>query len=188
MWLDSTSTWVHSILRNMDRLSWYSLICGSTFVIWLFFYGIHRALNSRGRRLTTSFIQRHLFYPYLFPRVPFVGASTRYEAFMVFLWLLTNILVISIGERTKIEPRSATMSIINLIPLLCGSRLSLATRLFGISFRTSVSSHQWLGRTAIAQMLVHTVVMVRHNPFTWTTQNITGTVVGFTEPGIRFPH
>ena len=188
MWLDSSSKWVLSRFSNMDRLSWYALICGSVFVLWLFFYGTHRALNSRCRRLTTSFILRHLIYPYLFPRVPFMGTSTRYKAFMVFLYLLTNTLVITIGNKAKIESRSATMSIINLIPLLCGSRLSLATRLFGISFRTSVNSHQWLGRTAIAQMLVHTVVMARHSPFEWTTKNITGTVVGTVKHGIELPY
>ncbi|RDL36280.1 uncharacterized protein BP5553_06892 [Venustampulla echinocandica] len=67
------------------------------------------------------------------------------------------------------------MSVINLIPLLCGSRLSLVTRLLGISLRTSIGSHQWFGRTAIAQMLVHTIAVLRErNAFAWTTNNFTG--------------
>jgi hypothetical protein len=69
------------------------------------------------------------------------------------------------------------MSIINLIPLLCGPRLSFVTRLLGISLRTSIGSHQWFGRTAIAQILVHTIVVLTgSNAFTWTTNNLTGVV------------
>lgn len=170
--------WLLSKLRSIDTLSWYAFISGCIFVAWLLGYSIYRALNSRWP-LATSFVRRHLIYPHIFPRIPFIGTATRFQALIVSLYLLANTLLI-----TKVKPaagigsRAATMSIINLIPLLCGPRLSLVTKLVGISLRASIGSHQWLGRTVIAQMLLHMVVsLTGSTPFTWTTSNITGAVV-----------
>ncbi|KAG0647685.1 Ferric-chelate reductase 2 [Hyphodiscus hymeniophilus] len=73
--------------------------------------------------------------------------------------------------------RAATMSIINLIPLFCGPRLSLITSLLGISVRTSIGTHQWFGRTAIAQMSLHTLISLRSKGISWRTMsNWTGVV------------
>ena len=160
----------------MDVPSWYSLISGCIFALWLLWYGLYRAVNSKWP-LTTSFIRRHLLYPHILPRIPFVGAATRFQVLMVFLYVLANVLITIIGDRADLSSRAATMSIINLIPLLCGSRLILITKLLGISLRTSIGSHQWFGRTAFAQMLVHMLVsLTGSGAFTWTTNNLTGTV------------
>ena len=167
--------WISSRLRGMDVPSWYSFISGCILALWLLRYGFYRAINSKWP-LTTSFVARHLVYPHIFPRIPFIGTATRFQVLMVSLYLLTNLLVTIIGVRANISSRAATMSIINLIPLLCGPRLSLITRLFGISLRASIGSHQWFGRTAIAQMLVHLVISLTESSFTWTTINLTGVV------------
>ena len=172
--------WLLSKLGSMDAVEWYSIISGCIFSVWLLSYGIYRALNSRWP-LTTSFVMRRIIYPHVFPRIPFLGTATRFQVLIVFLYLLTNALfVFAIGAKSRagISSRAATMSIINLIPLLCGPRLSLVTRLLGISLRASIGSHQWLGRTAIAQMSLHTVILLTEStPFTWTTSNLTGVVV-----------
>lgn len=176
MSLTSFSTWLLSKLGSMDTLSWYSFILGCIFVIWLLYYGIYRVLNSKWP-LTTSFILRHFIYPHIFARIPFVGTATRFEVLILSLHVLTNTLVVVIGRRSDIGSRAATMSIINLIPLLCGPRLSLVTKLLGISLRTSIGCHQWFGRTAFAQMLVHTIVVLTGGTaFTWTTKTLTGVV------------
>jgi hypothetical protein len=168
--------WVSSKLRSMDVPSWYSFISGCILALWLLWYGFYRAINSKWP-LTTSFIARHLVYPHISSRIPFVGTATRFQVLVVSLYLLANLLITIVGVRANISSRAATMSIINLIPLLCGPRLSLVTRLLGISLRASVGSHQWFGRTAIAQMLVHMVVsLTGSSAFTWTTNNLTGVV------------
>jgi hypothetical protein len=169
----------------MDTVSLYSFISGCIFTVWLLFYGISRALQSKWP-LTTTFIFRHLIYPHVFPRIPFVGTATRFEVLIVFLYLLPNALLIIIGGKAEIGYRSAILSVINLIPLLSGPRLNLITKLLGISLRTSVGAHQWFGRTAVAQMLVHTIVVLRSNVFTWTTKNLTGVVARFTSSQERF--
>jgi hypothetical protein len=175
MSVSSFSKWLLSKLSSMNTPSWYSFIFGCIVMTWLFSYGIRRVLNSRWP-LTKSFILRHLVYPHVFPRVPFVGTATRFEFLIVFLYLLANTLILIIGVKAEIGSRAATLAIINFIPLLCGPRLSLLTRLLGISLRTSIGSHQWFGRTAVVQALVHAIAMVRGDAFTWSTVNLTGVV------------
>lgn len=171
--LSSILNWLRSKLGSLDSLSWYSFSLGCIFFFWALSYRIY-CLFSRWRS-TTRFVVKHLIYPHIIPRLPFVGTTTRFEALLVFLYLLANTLFIAVGTKAEIDSRAAMMSIMNLIPLLCGSRLSLVTRLLGISLRSSISSHQWFGRTASAQMLVHMVVrLVRSDTFTWTTKNLTG--------------
>jgi len=171
--------WLLSKLSSMDTLSWYAFIFGCIFVVWLLGYGIYRVINSRWP-LITSFVIRHLIYPHIFPRIPFIGTATRFQVLIVSLYLLANTLCVTtkVKSTAGIGSRAATMSIINLIPLLCGPRLSLVTKLVGISLRASIGSHQWLGRTVIAQMLLHMVVsLTGSTPFTWTMSNLTGVVV-----------
>lgn len=163
----------------MDVSSWYSFICATILALWLLAYGICRAFKSKWP-LTTTFFRRHLLYPHIFPRIPFIGTATRAEFLMVSLYLLANTLIIVIGPSAQMSSRASTMSIINLIPLFCGPRLSLVTKLLGISLRASVGSHQWLGRTAIAQMIWHMVIVLTGNSrFAWTAINLNGVVVGF---------
>jgi hypothetical protein len=180
MFFTSFWHWLSSKLNELDVPSWYSFILGCIFALWLLCYSIYRAFNSKWP-LTTSFVMRHLVYPHIFPRIPFIGTATRLQVLIVFLYLLANtIFVFAIGVQSTAgrSSRAATLSIINLIPLLCGPRLSLVTRLLGISLRASIGSHQWIGRTAIAQMSFHTVVsLIGRTPFAWTTNNLTGVVV-----------
>ncbi len=53
------------------------------------------------------------------------------------LYIAINILCvfIPVASRARVSTRAATMSAINLIPLLCGPRLILMTELLGISLR-----------------------------------------------------
>ncbi|KAL5344941.1 hypothetical protein ACLOAV_009894 [Pseudogymnoascus australis] len=53
------------------------------------------------------------------------------------------------------------MAVINLTPLLCGPRLSMVTKLLGISLRTSLASHSWIGRTVIALAAFHIVIITK---------------------------
>lgn len=176
MSLTTILRWISSTLGSFDVPSRYSFICGCIFVIWLLLYAIYRIITSEWRS-TSSFVLQHLIYPHLFPRIPFLGTATRFEVLVAFLYLLPNVLIVIIGERAEMSSRAATMSIVNLIPLFCGPRLSLVTKLLGVSLRASIGSHEWFGRTAIAQVLLHTLLSVTSSTFTWTTTNLTGVVV-----------
>ena len=175
--------WISSKISGFDVPTWYSFIFGCLIALWLLLYTVYRVvqtITSASKWLSvSSFILKHLVYPHMFPRLPLVGTATRFETLIVFIYLLTNILIVTVfGPRADMGGRAATMSIVNVIPLLCGQRLSLATKLLGISLRTSIGSHQWFGRTAIAQVLLHTILsLVGRKSFTWTTTNSAAVVV-----------
>jgi hypothetical protein len=178
--------WVNSRLRDFNRSTWYSFISALVLLFYLLLYGIYRVIYSRWRATITSFLVRRLVYPYFFPRMPFVGAATRLQVLTAFLFLLANTLLTTIGSRSTTSSRAATMSVINLVPLFCGPRLSMVTKLLGISLRGSVGVHQWIGRTAIAQMLLHVLLLLTGSAsFKWTVTTVAGIVVRFAslDPG-----
>ncbi|KFY69538.1 hypothetical protein V496_00158 [Pseudogymnoascus sp. VKM F-4515 (FW-2607)] len=81
---------------------------------------------------------------------------------MGILYISVNILCIIIprASSAEISRRAATMSTINLIPLLCGPRLMLMSQLLGISLRAHFEFHTWVATTAVAQALIHVVISV----------------------------
>jgi hypothetical protein len=180
----SFSSFVHLViskLSEMDTPSWYLFIFACLFAIWLLLRAIYRAITSEWL-LTSFFFLKHFAYPYIFPRIPFVGTATRLKVLIASGYIITNTLLIldafGAWPGTDIGTRAANMSIVNLIPLLCGPRLSLMTEMLGISLRTSIGTHQWFGRTAIAEILLHTVISrISNQPFKWTGTNISGVAV-----------
>lgn len=161
-----------SHLRGMDIPSWYSFVMACVSLVWLLFRGLLRAITSEWPS-TSLFVLKHLKYPHIFPRVQLLGAATRWDTLLTLLYLGTNVLLITIGGASL-----STMSVANLIPLLCGPRLSLITKLLGISTRTSIGGHQWFGRTAIAQALIHMIFSLdQSHTFLWTPATVSGVVV-----------
>lgn len=170
---------VFSKISQFDIPSWYSFISACIIAIWLLFRAIYRAVTSEWP-LTSSFFLRHLVY-YIFPRIPFVGTATPLQVLIVLGYIGTNIVLVTIvGVKSisDIGTRAATMSIINLIPLFCGQRLSLITKILGISLRTSIGAHQWFGRTAVVEILLHTIIsLTSSQPIKWTGINVSGVAV-----------
>ncbi|KAH6704163.1 hypothetical protein BKA61DRAFT_560084 [Leptodontidium sp. MPI-SDFR-AT-0119] len=163
----------------MDIPSRYCFIFAYIFAIWLFLRAIYRTFTSEWLS-TSSFFLKHTTYPHAFPRIPFVGTATRLKVLLASAYVITNtvlVTVVGVESRSDIGARATTMSIINLIPLLCGPRLSLMTEMLGISLRTSIRSHQWLGRTAVAEVLLHTIIsLTGSQSFVWTGINASGVV------------
>ncbi|OBT85138.1 hypothetical protein VE02_05625 [Pseudogymnoascus sp. 03VT05] len=94
---------------------------------------------------------------------------------------MVNALFVTIPKATWADmgTRAATMAVINLIPLLCGPRLSMVTKLLGISLRTSLASHSWIGRTAIALAAFHIVIITKDGDrFSRTWGSVFGVVAG----------
>jgi len=189
MTITSFFTW---ILPKFDEIrpdapSWYSIISACIFLMWLLLRGLYHAMTC-GWRSTSFFILKHFMYPHLLPRMSFIGTATRFQIIVTALYITTNVLLVAIGVTradvgtragtiADVGTRAGTMSVINLIPLLCGPRLSMMTEMLGISLRSSLGSHRWIGRTAIAQALLHLVIYLTGNQFGWTSTSISGVVV-----------
>lgn len=159
---------------------WCTIIAGCVIGIWLIFRFGYRLIKCTCLRSSYLFILKNLIYPHLFKRLVFIGAITRFKAIMVALYLSGNILyiVIPTASRTEISTRAAMMAAINLIPLLCGPRLTLASEMLGISLRTHFGIHKWIGRTAMAEALLHVIIsVISEQPFAWTAMNLSGVIV-----------
>lgn len=132
------------------------------------------------------FILKRLVYPRLFPHLPLVGKITIFRALVGSVFIAANILLITIGTGLSADvvgTRAATMSAVYLIPLLCGPRLLLMMKILGISLKLQTGLHEWFGRAAIAQVLLHTIISVVHSqPVQWTDVNISGVVVKLSKP------
>lgn len=180
MSLESMTRWISSRLSEMEIFSWYLFISACILVTWLLFRANYHAITSEW--LSTSFFfLKHLIYPHIFPRIPFIGTATRFQVLITCGYIIINISLL-LGENSwvKIGTRAANISVVNLIPLLWGPRLSLMAELLGISLRTSIGAHQWLGRMVAAQLVVHVVALIASSKsFTWTEMNIFGIVVTF---------
>jgi hypothetical protein len=159
---------------------WYTIIAGCMIATWLIIRFGYRLIRCTWLRTSHLFILKNLIYPHLFKRLLFMGAITRFKAIMVILYLSGNILyiVVPTASRTEISTRAAIMSAINLIPLLCGPRLALASEMLGISLRTHFGIHKWIGRTAIAEALLHIIIsVISEQPFAWTAMKLSGVIV-----------
>jgi hypothetical protein len=168
-----------SLVSTLDKApAWYLIVLSAFLFLWLLYRGLHVAILGLWRSIATVAF-RHLVYPHLFPRLPYIGTSTRLGALVTILYIVTNTLLITIGAHTSsaISVRAATMSCINLVPLLCGPRLSLGAELLGLPLRWSRRSHKWLGRTAIVEALVHTVIVLSSHGYHSTNAYNSGLVV-----------
>jgi hypothetical protein len=169
----------------MDIPLWYGAILGCIIITWRFFNVTYR-LVMHLKDFTASFrlfIFKHLLYPHLYRRLLLVGTGTRFEILAGVLYLAANIVCITIPSSVDIGTRSAIMSLINIIPLLCGPRLILMAELLGISRRAHVGYHKWFGMTAIAQVILHSIISALNvQPFQWSSTNIYGVMVGFVTP------
>jgi hypothetical protein len=168
---------------NLAMPLWYAISYAFVLIISLLWYGAF-SLTTVIWLPTTSFILKHVIYRHVVRRIPFIGAITWWETLLAISHVAVNITCVTVGVASisEVSTRAAIMSAINLIPLLCGPRLILMTELIGISLRSHLGFHKWLGRTSIIQALLHTVLSVVNNrPFQWTTGNTYGVIVS-TEP------
>lgn len=178
----SFCVWILSRFSGIkhDTPFWYSVIWASFFLLWLLLRGVYHVMTS-GWHSTSFFILKHFVYPHLLPKVPFLGRATRFQIIATTLYLTANVLFVALPKASWAEAgaRAATMSIINLIPLLCGPRISLMTKVLGTSLQSSLGSHRWIGRTTTALAMLHMIVSLKEGGrFTWTSSSVSGVVVG----------
>jgi hypothetical protein len=157
---------------------WYALILASMLTLWLLVRLITKTLRAL-LILTTFLFLKYCLYPHFFRR--FTSLGTRFQALIWMLYTAINIGCVVFGARSKsdISSRSATMSVINVIPLLCGPRLSMTMKLLGITLRTQHLSHRWFGSTAAIEALLHSILslQLQSASFQWTKVDLSGVVV-----------
>jgi len=169
---------VISKIAQMDVPSWYLFIFACLIAIWLLIRAIYSTITSKWLSTSLSFLKDSFFL-----LKHFIETARRLEIFLTSAYIITNILIVlqpftGLNPKSEISIRAATMSIINLVPLFGGSRLILMAELLGISLRTGIGAHQWFGRVAVAEVLLHTIIsLTSSQPFKWTGLVASGVVV-----------
>jgi hypothetical protein len=174
-------------VQTMDVTVWYGAILAAGFALWVV-YRLTRWLLGSAAMLLTYFLLRHLVYPNTLGSSARIGGLTRLELLLVGICLVTNALCMGLGVKSTTEAatRSGVLSVINLIPLFAGSRLGLVADLLGVSLRTQLLMHRFIGVLATVQGILHSTLVVvgpLHGP--WDDVRTFGTVVRVEQLGCR---
>ncbi|KAH7111270.1 ferric reductase transmembrane component 3 [Dendryphion nanum] len=130
----------------MDITQWYAVSLGCLVglpIIGRLFFSITIV-----RTYGTFYLRKHITYPQIHRYLRRSGNA---------LCLAIN--VKGVPEFIK---RSGLISIINIMPLSLGANMNLIVSRCGISLPTYAKLHQWLGRVAIVEGLIHVAVAVSY--------------------------
>ena len=156
---------------------WYAIIIAFVLGSWLLCRLVLRIFHALLAFFTFRLL-KHFIYPQISQRFPALGTRSQLLAVTVYVTVNAACMKLGTSSIADVSARSATMSLINVVPLLCGPRLVLMAELLGISLRGQHLSHSCFGLTAMAQALVHSAISVAQNaPFRWTRLNLSGVVV-----------
>ena len=149
----------------MDVTKWYAVALGAIAALVLGFY-LMQSVYKLVHTYATILFLKHLLYPQIHRRLRGSGRTSRFDVMLIMAFLIANMLLISIGVRSKahIIQRTGLLSIINLIPLALGGRINLVANWCGITLGDYSRVHRWLGRVAITEGLVHSVVAAIFGP------------------------
>lgn len=165
---------------NLSVSTWYAISFAVFFGFWIIIQMTRRVIRVAWLTLSFIFLKR-LLYPSLFHRTHFFGLPTRFDAFLSLLYISINVvcMTVRVHSATDFGDRAATMSTINLLPLLCGPRLLLVTQILGISIGTHLKSHRLFGTMLFLQAALHTTLSIVDNihSWNWTKINISGVMV-----------
>ena len=102
---------------------------------------------------------------------------TVLEATLLLIYLGVNgfFLGFRIGSIKELSSRAGKLAILNMLPLLTGTRLAMSADLLGCSTRTQFVLHKWLSMTATFEALLHSLLVFF--PVSWVDSRVYGTVV-----------
>lgn len=139
----------------------YSLAAGSVFIILLTFKVVHMASTF----LTSSDLKYWLFRRFIYPRLHLFFPLPYYEIVLQLIYWSGTIASNIIGVNTLKDAslRAAQLSLVNLIPLVASSSLSLTSYVLGLSARAVVRMHGSMSAITIAEGVFHIVTALITN-------------------------
>lgn len=147
----------------MDAINWYLIL----FFGILSVIGLRQSwkifIRSTSRGLS-YFFTRYIQYP-LTPARKW-WTATRLQACCLIVYLAANLLVLflALGNARQFEQRAAIMALINMVPLFIGGRTNPLADALGISVQSYYFAHNWIGRVAILEAVLHSIVVLCLQP------------------------
>jgi hypothetical protein len=148
-------------MQAMGVNFWYGAILALGFTLWIS-YRLVRWIAGFATLLFSYFLLKHLVYPNTLGSSVRISSLTRLEMLFLGLYVLTNALCMGLGVKstTDAATRSGVLSVINLVPLFAGSRLGLLADLLGVSLRSQLLLHRYMGMLATVQGILHSAVAI----------------------------
>ncbi|KAI9799073.1 MAG: hypothetical protein M1833_004267 [Piccolia ochrophora] len=148
----------------MENVNVYAAVSAALIASWIALRAMKYLIYLIRLSLTFATL-KYLIYPQLYRRRRFCGTVTPFELLAVIAYLVANVICILVGtpSQPQISARAGVLSVINIIPLLMGGNLSRIADWMGVTLRTHAGVHRWVGRTAFAHTLLHTIITVRRS-------------------------
>ncbi|KAF2458843.1 hypothetical protein BDY21DRAFT_258314, partial [Lineolata rhizophorae] len=140
----------------MDITEWYMVALAGILA-----FSIVASRLIRLARTIRKYFLNHVFYPYIHRYLRGSKHITRFNAILIVVFWVGNILCSTIGVKDVLElaRRSALLSTINLIPVLLGAHMNIIVSYYGIRLPTYTRIHACIGIVAVIEGLVHTVAI-----------------------------
>jgi hypothetical protein len=175
----------------MDVTQWYAIALGGVVglsiitPLLLTIFKETRTYILKNFKKTRTYIKFHflkyVYYPQVYKYLRGSEEITRFNLGLIYVFLAGIVVctTVQVKDVSTLRRRSGLMSVINLIPLLLGSRMNLVASYCGISLGTYGRAHRWLGRVAIAEGLIHTAAAVSmQKPSLHNLTDIGGLTIG----------
>jgi hypothetical protein len=160
---------------SMDITQWYAVALGAIATAYVLFY-ISKAIAKFSHTNASFYFLKYVFYPeilrYLqgsdiitqilrYLRGP--DTTTPFDAILITGFVVGNILCITIGAGniSGLIERAGLIAAINLVPLALGGHMNLIASYCGVAFGGYGRIHRWLGRVAIIEGSVHSIMAAR---------------------------
>jgi hypothetical protein len=125
-----------------------------------------------------AFMLRHIVYPYLYRRLPFLPI-TRSRALLlaIYIGLTAFCNVYGVFSTEQASVRAGWLSIVNLVPLLVTGRLTVAMQALGLSLQETILAHGATGFMFTSQTLAHIVLQLKNSAVDIEKQEIIAGVI-----------
>jgi hypothetical protein len=162
-------------LVNMDMTQWYAVALGAIAAACVLF-SISRVIIKLFHAYASFYFLKYVFYPeilrYLrgsdiitqilrYLRGP--DSTTPFDAVLITGFVVGNILCVTIGAGniSGLIGRTGLIAAINLVPLALGGHMNLIASYCGVALGGYGRIHRWLGRVAIIEGSVHSIMAAR---------------------------
>ncbi len=171
--------------NTMEITEWYALALAcvaASALVFCLTWSLAKLIHRHGAFL----FLKHIVYPQIPRYLRGSGKTTRFDVLLIAAFLIANILclTVKVHDSSTFVKRTGQMSAINMIPLALGHQTNLIFDRCGISSEDCGRMHRWLGRTAVAEGLVHSIVAVTsRTPNMRATPRVAAWVVSLQRPG-----
>jgi hypothetical protein len=160
---------------SMDITEWYAVALGAITASYLLFF-----LSVLIVRFCFPYVSLYFFKYFFYPEIlRYLGGSdtatrilrylrglditTRLDAVLIAGFVVGNILCITIGagDISGLIGRTGLMATVNLVPLALGGHMNPIVDCFGVRLGTYARMHRWLGRVAIIEGSVHSIMAAK---------------------------